>query len=420
MTAEAKQLEAEALAARQAVHDWCAAYEEQHQVHPRRRQIFESPEGRRLFQQARELEKALAGPAPPGNCQHYLWRKRRWCRRQAAQGASFCSAHASAAAEEEPEWCRFGQDTSEERKLDAAPRKRKAQELALRQGPSESYVHPKRNLRRRLKRMSNPFAAQHRRDGPIDVNWADIYSDLSLPLLLDIGCAKGRFLQRLAKQEGESALPPHNYLGIELFGPLGKAQRTDAPCLARRSRRVVGCVATLVCTVEEALSWRDEFLPCPSNLHYVSGNALQLLGGLKSRLPNLQKVCIQFPDPWGGKHKKRRLVTKQFAELIAALLPSGGSVYVASDHQDVAEEIQDRLLATKAFVLENRRPDENRALDVEQVVDAGRDSERQSDKSCADEARWMPGGYPYGVPTERDDVCETEWRKVWRCILKRR
>ena len=58
-----------------------------------------------------------------------------------------------------------------------------------------------------------------------------MFEEPGLPLLLDIGCAKGRWAERMAGAS-PSTLPGsrHNFLGVELFAPLVAAAnaRRDA------------------------------------------------------------------------------------------------------------------------------------------------------------------------------------------------
>lgn len=46
-------------------------------------------------------------------------------------------------------------------------------------------------------------------------DWSEVYADPSLPLVLDIGCAAGRFLLEMAER-----LPGHNCLGLDIREPV--------------------------------------------------------------------------------------------------------------------------------------------------------------------------------------------------------
>ena len=66
---------------------------------------------------------------------------------------------------------------------------------------------------------------------PTNPRTPQVFEEPGLPLLLDIGCAKGRWAERMAGAS-PSTLPGgrHNFLGVELFAPLVAAAnaRRDA------------------------------------------------------------------------------------------------------------------------------------------------------------------------------------------------
>ena len=127
----------------------------------------------------------------------------------------------------------------------------------------------------RVREHVNPLSSKYQTPPSIP-DWGTLYAQPDLPLHLDIGCARGRFVLQLAQIE-----PRWNYLGLEIRGPL----------------------------VDQANQWRTE--QGSQNLHYLSCNANNTLRPLLQSLPSgwLQRVTIQFPDPWFKKrHHKRRVV----------------------------------------------------------------------------------------------------------------
>jgi tRNA (guanine-N7-)-methyltransferase len=59
---------------------------------------------------------------------------------------------------------------------------------------------------------------------------------------------------------------------------------------------------------------------------------------------------VFFPDPWHKKrHRKRRLIDPAFAALAAAKLRSGGTLRLATDWQDYAEQMLAVCNATPAL-----------------------------------------------------------------------
>nr|WP_241735306.1 tRNA (guanosine(46)-N7)-methyltransferase TrmB [Cyanobacterium stanieri] len=143
-------------------------------------------------------------------------------------------------------------------------------------------------------------------------DWSQIYSNLSLPLHLDIGCARGRFLLEMAPQN-----PDINFLGFEIREPL----------------------------VIEANQLRDE--ENLTNLHYLFANINNSLEDILNSLPadKIELVMVQFPDPWfKKKHHKRRVIQPETVATLAKFLKSGSQIFLQSDIKEVAEEMCDRFL----------------------------------------------------------------------------
>lgn len=134
-----------------------------------------------------------------------------------------------------------------------------------------------------------------------------IFADSELPLHLDVGCARGRFILKMAEIEKEQ-----NFLGVEIREPL----------------------------VTEGNRIADE--KNLDNLHYEFCNAMLALGKLLEKLPEniLQTVTIQFPDPWfKKKHAKRRMVNAELVETLKNHLADSGKIFVQTDIEFLAEEM---------------------------------------------------------------------------------
>jgi tRNA (guanine-N7-)-methyltransferase len=102
--------------------------------------------------------------------------------------------------------------------------------------------------------------------------------------------------------------------------------------------------------VIEANKWRDEL--GLTNLHYLFCNVNNSLRSLLSSLPkeSLQRVTIQFPDPWfKNRHAKRRIVQPELVAELAEFLVPGGIVFLQSDIDFVAEEMCSRFAEHPAF-----------------------------------------------------------------------
>ncbi|HLA94331.1 MAG TPA: tRNA (guanosine(46)-N7)-methyltransferase TrmB, partial [Pyrinomonadaceae bacterium] len=150
----------------------------------------------------------------------------------------------------------------------------------------------------RVQHHVNPHSPYYRQE-PEPVDMAAVFADPSLPLHLDIGCARGRFLLRMAEVQ-----PGWNYLGVEIREPL----------------------------VDEANRLAAE--AGMTNLHYAFCNAMLWLGKLFDGVPDgrLQMVTIQFPDPWFKKrHTKRRMVNIEMIDTIARHLAHDGNVFIQTD-----------------------------------------------------------------------------------------
>jgi len=171
----------------------------------------------------------------------------------------------------------------------------------------------------------SPFYKQ--KPGPIEP--AAVFARPELPIHLDIGCARGRFLFRMAEREKD-----RNFLGVEIREPL----------------------------VDEANKIAAE--AGLANLHYHFANAMLWLGELISAIPagRIDRVTIQFPDPWfKKKHAKRRMVNKELVDAVVEKLASGGSIFVQTDIEFLAEEMfelfRNKERLTEISVTENPFPE---------------------------------------------------------------
>lgn len=168
----------------------------------------------------------------------------------------------------------------------------------------------------RVHQHVNPLSPFYRQE-PEPLAYNRLFADTSKPLLLDIGCARGRFLLRMAEAD-----PSRNYLGVEIREPLV----AEANRLAK----------------EAGLA----------NLHYSFCNAMLWLERLLEGLPKgiLEVVTIQFPDPWfKKKHAKRRMVNPEMVETIASHIRPGGLVFVQTDIEFLAEEMFEHFKASGKF-----------------------------------------------------------------------
>lgn len=151
--------------------------------------------------------------------------------------------------------------------------------------------------------------------------------------------------------------PEWNFLGLEIRKPL----------------------------VEQANLWVEDL--GLTNLHYIFCNVSNSLRPLLVSLPigSLQRVSIQFPDPWfKQRHQKRQVVQPELVEDLATYLAKGGMVLLQSDVEIVAKKMCDRFAENLAF-------------------------SRQS-------ADWLASN-PLPVPTERELMTLERGEMVYRAVF---
>ena len=186
---------------------------------------------------------------------------------------------------------------------------------------------------------------------------AALFRDPALPVHLDIGCARGRFLLALAQQQSGV-----NHLGVEIRRPLVSAAEAD-----RQALRL-------------------------ENLHYLFCNANVSLQAWLAALPagQLDLVSIQFPDPWfKKKHHKRRVLQPALLLAIAAALQPGKRLFIQSDVLAVIEPMVALTEASGCF----SRP-------------------------AADARPWRASN-PLPVPTERETYVLGQQLPVYRVLYER-
>ena len=135
-----------------------------------------------------------------------------------------------------------------------------------------------------------------------------------LPIEIDIGCGKGRFLLSRASSHQET-----NFIGIDrMNGRLGKLDRKIMRANLENVR-LIKMEAAYVIT---------ELLPPEVISTYY----------------------IFFPDPWPKrKHHRRRLMSREFLDALHRTLIDGGEVNFSTDHLDYFEAGCKLLRADKRF-----------------------------------------------------------------------
>jgi len=186
---------------------------------------------------------------------------------------------------------------------------------------------------------------------------AELFSAPDQPLHLDIGCARGRFLLALAQLQ-----PGRNHLGVEIRRALVDAAEAD--------RQALGL----------------------GNLHYVFCNANISLQDWLAALPTdlLERVSIQFPDPWfKKKHHKRRVLQPALLLALAEALAPGRELFIQSDVLAVITPMVQLIEASGGF---DRPPEDN--------------------------GPWRADN-PLPVPTERETYVLAQGLPVYRVLYRR-
>lgn len=137
------------------------------------------------------------------------------------------------------------------------------------------------------------------------------------PLEIDVGCHRGLFLVDMA-----ALFPAHNFLGVE-------RQRER---VARTRKKI------------ERLGL--------GNAAAVQGEGLETL---KSLPPGrVDHIHVLFPDPWPKRrHHSRRLVQKEFLDLCATLLKTGGWLRLVTDDEPYAVAMRAAAEGAAQFVRED-------------------------------------------------------------------
>jgi tRNA (guanine-N7-)-methyltransferase len=131
------------------------------------------------------------------------------------------------------------------------------------------------------------------------------------PLVVEIGSGLGDAVVDAAT--GDSG---RDYLAVEVYQP--------------------GLAHTIARAERAGAALGQQGLP---NLRLVQANAAELL---ETTLPagSVDELWVFFPDPWHkARHHKRRLVTEEFAALAARVLRPGGTLRLATDWAEYAEQM---------------------------------------------------------------------------------
>ncbi len=141
------------------------------------------------------------------------------------------------------------------------------------------------------------------------------------PLCLDIGCGIGDFVVQEAER-----FPERNFIAIDIFNQ--------------------GCRQS--CARVEASGL--------TNVRVMRSEARYLLYHYLGR-ESLQAIYINCPDPWPKKrHRKRRLLNREFVNLALYCLKDGGELNFATDFVDYGESAGELLASDERLVNQHVTP----------------------------------------------------------------
>ena len=153
------------------------------------------------------------------------------------------------------------------------------------------------------------------------------------PLIVEIGAGAGDQVVAHAAQH-----PENNYLAFEVWWP--------------------GVASAVSRIVREGVT----------NVRLISADAVLALPLLFGSNPKPVEVWTFFPDPWPkARHHKRRMITPDFARIVADTLPEGGIWRLATDWDDYAWQMRDSIAAVPELI----NPHLGERIDDDDPAEAG-------------------------------------------------
>ncbi|MDL2280726.1 tRNA (guanosine(46)-N7)-methyltransferase TrmB [Selenomonadales bacterium OttesenSCG-928-I06] len=133
-------------------------------------------------------------------------------------------------------------------------------------------------------------------------HWNEVFENKNLPLFVELGTGKGKFISELAKKYKDKA----NFIGIEA--------QTEVILQAAKK-------ATLIQS---------------SNLKLLEFNINDIVDLFSAN--EVDRFYINFCDPWPKKrHSKRRLTHRNFLEKYKMILKPKGEIFLKTDNEKLFE-----------------------------------------------------------------------------------
>ncbi|MDD7465966.1 MAG: hypothetical protein PUK59_07035 [Actinomycetaceae bacterium] len=233
-------------------------------------------------------------------------------------------------------------------------------------GAAPGHVHRIRSFSLRGARLGDKYEqlmAEHAATYVIDVPPGEGVSTISPTARIDVAREFGReapLIVEIGPGSGEQlvasavAHPERNYLGVEAW-PAGVAR-----CV--KNALAAGVQNVRLMQLDAAQGLPVLFPPNTADVdadgcaqrrngnNVSNGNDVAL--GKTKHDPRAAQVWTFFPDPWRKrKHRKRRLISPEFAYAVAAALVQGGMWRLATDWPNYAWQMRDVLMESPWFDL---------------------------------------------------------------------
>lgn len=224
---------------------------------------------------------------------------------------------------------------------------------------------------------------------PSSSSWGDIFRNPELPVHIDIGCARGLFLTDLAEMNST-----RNFIGMEIRNKL-------------------------VDDANEALKTSKTLRKGHDNCVFFCANLLseahqKLLEDSAANL-TVNRISILFPDPWiKKKHQARRVVQLPVVMSLSRILCQGGELIISSDVESVIQDAWTKLEAcADLFELVKGAPSEVIPCNTDEQTPPKLD---QKSLYEVDEQGFVISNPFRPLASEREQVCEMSWRRVFRLV----
>lgn len=123
----------------------------------------------------------------------------------------------------------------------------------------------------------------------------------SKPVILEIGCGKGKFISELASRE-----PDKNFIGLEKISDV------------------------LLIAAEKIKRSNTQ------NVNFIIDDVKNLNNYFNKN--DVEQIYLNFSDPWSKKgHHKRRLTYKSFLDIYKSVLTDNGVIFMKTDNRDLFE-----------------------------------------------------------------------------------